>query len=346
MMIRTTIWTNWILIMLLWAGTVRAYGQDLHFSQFYETPLLRNPALAGIFTGDYRIQMTARSQWYAFDDGYRTGSLHAEYKMPVGKGDDYITGGLQFLYDLSGAVRFSTTQVLPALNYHKSLRADKPMYLSFGVMGGLIRKSIDVSRITTDAQYQDHYDGSLPIGENNLFPSFSTWDASAGISFNSSFGNHVRNMIFLGASYQHLNRPSQSFYRQASVGLHPKYVFSAGVRLGVDEYSYFTLQADQWNQGPASETIGGALYSYALGDNPDQAEYVVSAGAFLRWKDAVIPVIRLEKNSFSLGLSYDVNTSPLKTGSQIRGGFELSLSYIGFTKKMSSTQQKVVCPRF
>jgi len=40
-----------------------AGAQDIHFSQFFETPLLRNPALAGIFTGDVRIQAVYRTQW-------------------------------------------------------------------------------------------------------------------------------------------------------------------------------------------------------------------------------------------------------------------------------------------
>lgn len=37
-------------------------GQDLHFSQFYEAPLLRNPALAGLYEGDVRIQGVYRNQ--------------------------------------------------------------------------------------------------------------------------------------------------------------------------------------------------------------------------------------------------------------------------------------------
>lgn len=321
-------------------------AQDLHFSQFYETPMLRNPALAGLFTGDYRVQAAMRSQWNSFQNGYRTGSLNGEYKMPVGNGDDYITAGLQFLYDRSGSVNFTTTQILPGVNYHKSLNATKPVYISFGIMGGMIHKSIDVSRITTDAQYQDFYNGDLPIGENELLPAFSTWDASAGISFNTSFGKKEKNMLFIGASYQHLNRPSNSFYRSASIELNAKYVFSAGVRFGVNEFSSFTIQADHAKQGEFIETIAGALYNYNLSNNPDDDEYILSFGTFLRWKDAVIPVIKLQKEAYSIGLSYDVNTSPLKTGTQLRGGFELTFSYIGFTKKISSTEQKVVCPRF
>ena len=153
-------------------------------------------------------------------------------------------------------------------------------------------------------------------------------------------------MLFIGASYQHLNRPSNSFYQSVDIEMYAKYVFSAGVRFGVNEYSGFTIQGDHATQGPFTETIAGALYNYNLSDNSEDDDYIISFGAFLRWKDAVIPVIKLQKEAFSMGLSYDVNTSPLKTGSQLRGGFELTLSYIGFTKKVSSTQLKVVCPRF
>lgn len=342
---KRTLHTFFSVLLITGLSTI-ARGQDLHFSQFYETNLLRNPALSGLFTGDYRVQMAMRSQWNSFENGYRTGSLTGEYKMQVGTGDDYITAGIQMLYDISGAVNFSTQQFLPALNYHKSLSKERPMYLSFGVMGGLIRKSLDVSRITTDAQYQTYYNGDLPIAENGLMPSFSTWDASAGLSFNSSFGSREKNMLFLGAAYHHLNRPQNAFYRNAGIELLPKYVFSAGVRFPVNEYSLFTLQADYATQGAWSETVAGALYSYNLSANPDNNDYILSAGAFIRWKDAVIPVIKLERQALAIAISYDVNISPLKSGSQLRSGTELTLSYAGFTRKMSSTEQKVVCPRF
>ncbi|MGZ3910129.1 MAG: type IX secretion system membrane protein PorP/SprF, partial [Flavisolibacter sp.] len=46
---------------LAMTGTCR--GQDIHFSQFFEAPLLRNPSLAGIFTGDIRVQAVYRDQW-------------------------------------------------------------------------------------------------------------------------------------------------------------------------------------------------------------------------------------------------------------------------------------------
>ncbi len=152
--------------------------------------------------------------------------------------------------------------------------------------------------------------------------------------------------MFLGAAYHHLNRPKNSFYRNSNIELNPKYVFSAGITFGVDEYSYFIVQADHSIQGSFTETIGGALYSYKLGDDPVNPLYTIHAGAFLRWKDALIPVIKLDRYPLSVALSYDVNVSQLKTASQGRGGVEISLSWISFLDRDNSSRDKVLCPRF
>src|SRR5271170_479831 len=89
------------------------FAQDLHFSQFFEAPLLRNPALAGIFTGDYRIQGVYRDQWNSFTNAYKTGSFNGEYKLPIGRTDDYLTLGLEILYDEAGDAGLTSTQILP-----------------------------------------------------------------------------------------------------------------------------------------------------------------------------------------------------------------------------------------
>src|ERR1044072_7501493 len=108
--------------------SVTSFCQDIHFSQFFEAPLLRNPSLAGIFTGDIRVQAVYRDQWNSVTNAYRTGSFNAEYKLPVGNGDDFMTPGIQLLFDKAGTVGLTTSQLLPALNYHKSLSNIKTMY--------------------------------------------------------------------------------------------------------------------------------------------------------------------------------------------------------------------------
>jgi type IX secretion system PorP/SprF family membrane protein len=329
-------------ILVLPSALTRA--QDIHFSQFYEAPLLRNPALAGIFTGDYRIQTLFRDQWNSFNNAYRTGSLSGEYKWAVGKTNDYLTTGLEILYDKAGTAALTTTEAMPALNYHKSLSNEKPMYLSVGFMGGIVQKTLDLSKVTTNNQYNGTaYDPALPTGETILNPNIHYLDGALGLSFNTAFGADYKNTLYLGAAYFHLNRPRNSFYQDPTVELDPKIVFSAGVHSIINDYIGFTIEADHSQQGSAQETIGGVMISYKLGDDLDKSDYVFNLGSYIRWGDAIIPVIKLESNAFTVGLSYDVNISSLQTVSEGRGGFELSLSYIGF---LQHENPRYLCPKF
>jgi type IX secretion system PorP/SprF family membrane protein len=328
--------------LLLAGATTRA--QDIHFSQFYEAPLLRNPALAGIFTGDYRVQTIFRDQWNSINNAYRTGSLSGEYKWPIGKGNDFLTTGMEILYDEAGTAALNTTELMPALNYHKSLSNDKPMYLSVGFMGGLVAKTLDLSKVTTNSQYNGTaYDPALPNGETILSPNVHYLDGALGISFNTAFGTDNKNTMYVGASYYHLNRPKNSFYQNPSVELDPKVVFSAGVKAIINDYTWFSIEADHSQQGPSAETIGGVMVSYKLGDDTEKSPYVFDLGGYIRLGDAIIPVIKLEMNSFTVGMSYDANISQLSAATQGVGGFELSLSYIGF---LEHENPRYLCPKF
>ena len=335
-----------VLSLLLLAGH-RACPQDVHFSQFFEAPLLRNPALAGIFTGDYRVQGVYRSQWNSVTDGYRTGSFNAEYKRQVGQSDNFVTVGLQTLFDKSGTAGLSTTEILPAFNYHKSLSDERNMYLSLGFMGGLIEKAIDRSKLTTNNQYDGGaYNPSLGDGETFAASNVRYLDGSIGLSFNMGWEEGVENNLFAGVAVHHLNRPKNSFYVAESERT-CKYVISAGIKLAVNEFSYFTLQADHAIQGKFQETVAGFLYSYKLGDDPDPDKviYTLHLGAFLRLQDAIIPVIKIDMYALAVALSYDVNVSAVRTASQGRGGVELSVSYTGWAPSKSS-KGRILCPRF
>ncbi len=315
-----------------------AGAQDIHFSQFFEAPLWRNPSLAGIYTGDIRVQMVYRDQWNSVTNAYRTGSLNGEYKMHIGKGDDFITAGMQLLFDRAGTIGWTSTHVLPALNYHKSLSSERNSYLSLGFMGGWIQRRFDPSKATTNSQY----DGG-GLGENFSKAQYSYLDGSVGMSYNSILGNNESNNFFVGAAYHHFTKPNASLFQPTGFELHPKWVFSGGFHLGVSEYAYLTIQADQSMQGSFKETVAGAMYGLKLGTDPVNPLYTIHAGAFLRWNDALIPVIKLDYHPYSFSLSYDANISKLKPSSYGRGGVELSISYIGFRKAKG---EYMLCPRF
>ena len=315
-------------------------AQDIHFSQYFEAPLYRNPALAGIVHGDYRIQTVYRSQWNSITDAYKTTSINAEYKLPV-KGDDYVTVALQVFNDKAGTTNLSTTQLLPAINYHKSLSDVRSTYLSVGFMGGYVQRRLDRSKVTTNSTYDTGGDG-----EDALIPQFSYIDGSAGISFNTQLGDNPENNLVLGAALHHFIRPKASFYNNATVVINPKWVFSADVKFGLTGTSYLTLYNDYVQQGSYSEKLTGALFSQKIGDYTDEPDFTIGAGGFLRWNDAFIPTFQLTYKPFLLSMSYDVNVSRLSGTSYGQGGYELSLAYVCFLDRDNSSANAVLCPRF
>jgi len=334
-------------VVLFFAYMHTLHAQDAHFSQFFEAPLLRNPSLAGLFAGDIRIQGVYRNQWGSVTTPYQTGSFNIEYKQPVGKGNDFITTGFQVLYDRAGTTNFTTTNLYPAVNYHKSLNGEKSKYLSLGFMGGYVQRKIDRSKITTNSQYgAGGYNPSLPDGEIFTVSSYHYLDGSFGLSFNSPIKGSENDTYFIGLAYHHFNRPLNSFYKNPPVELNPKLVASAGVKFATSEVSYLTIQADYSKQGEYTETIAGATYSLKIGDDYEHPLYTLHLGGYLRLKDAFIPFLKLDYNPFSVGFSYYANISQLKTASQGRGGFELSVSYAGFLDRGNSTRDAVVCPKF
>jgi type IX secretion system PorP/SprF family membrane protein len=316
---------------------ISVQSQDLHLSQFFETPLLRNPALAGLFTGDIRVQAVYRDQWNSVTTGYRTGSLSGEYKMPVGNGDDYVTLGMQMFYDRAGSVSFTQTKILPAFNYHKSISAERNTYLSLGAMAGWVQHSIDLSKVTTNSQYE-----GMGLGENITDPTYGYIDGSVGLSLNSAMNNPDNN-YYIGAAYHHFNRPKNSFYKDKNVELNPKLVFSGGFKLAATEYSYVTIQADHSRQGSFKETVFGAMYGFKIGADPEEPDYAIHFGTFVRWNDALIPVVKLDYHPFSVSFSYDANISKLKPSSHGRGGFEIAVSWIG---KLADRSNPYFKPRF
>jgi type IX secretion system PorP/SprF family membrane protein len=335
------------IVLLLLLSSLSAKGQDIHFSQFFETPLLRNPSLAGIFKGDILAQMVYRSQWNNITDAYRTGSFNVEFKKPIGKGDDFFTIGGQVLFDRAGTIALTSTHLLPVLNYQKSLSSERNMYLSLGFMGGLVQRKIDQSKITTNSQYNGiEYDPNLGNGENFSKTSYSYLDASVGMSFNTQVGQNENNNIYAGLAYHHFNKSNKaSFYGNIDLEMKPKWVGSLGIRMNVSEESYFTVYCDYSKQDSYQEIVAGFLYSYRLGD-PEDPRYVLHVGSMYRVKDALIPVAKLDIGHMGVSFSYDVNTSQLRNASYGRGGFEMALKYQNFNNNDNSTRDAVRCPKF
>lgn len=333
-----------LFICMLVAKT--SFCQDINFSQFYDIPLLRNPALAGIFTGDIRITSAYRNQWESVTTPYRTMALGIELKRSVGEtSGDFITYGIQLTKDIAGDSKLSRTQIFPVLNYHKSLSSEKATYLSAAFMFGPVMQQFDPSKLTFDDQFVGGtYSASNPTHQTFSNTKLTYWDPAVGMCFSSTAGEATN--YYIGAGLYHFTKPKVAFQKENDISLNAKYVVNAGLTAPLNDGNRIIMYADYFMQGGAKQGQGGFMVNHDLDERENEQKLSITGGLFYRFKDALIPVVKLEYYSVCLGMTYDINTSKLKTASQSKGGFEVTLSYKGFRHNRNSAADMVRCPRF
>ncbi len=333
------------LLCCLFLASQLGFAQDINFSQFYDLPLLRNPAIAGLFQGDIRATSAFRSQWQSVTTPYKTFALGLELKRPVGRGDDFITYGMQATSDIAGDSRLSRTQVFPVFNFHKALNGDKNSYLSAGIMGGPVMTRFDPSKLNFDDQFVNGtYSASNPTKEVFSKTSYTYWDAAVGLCLSSKAGEYTR--YYIGGGIFHFTKPKVAFQQKNDIVLNTKYVINGGLSYNVSTENQLILYLDYFMQGGARQGQGGLFYGHDLHQSELNEKVTIYAGLFYRWKDAFVPVVKLDFYKMSIGITYDVNTSKLKAASELRGGYEVTLSYKAFRNSTNSTLDKVRCPAF
>jgi Bacteroidetes-specific putative membrane protein len=335
-----------VLIVWLLAHHPAAHAQqDIHFSQFYEFPLLRNPALAGIFNGHYRLTGGYRNQWQSVTVPYRSMYMGAEFKLLRGLHDgDFITAGVQATNDVAGDSKLQRTQVFPVLNYHKLLNEDKTTYISFALTGGPVFERFDATKLQFDDQFVNGaYSPSNPTRQQFDANSFTYNDLSAGISFKTMLANDIN--MYVGAALFHINEPRVAFTPAFDIRLNRKWGVNGGLSASINEVDRIVVYADCFIQGGSRLIQGGALYTHSFDYTGEEATFSIAAGAVYRWKDALVPVVKLYTGKLGIGISYDVNLSTLSAASQFRGGFEMSLSYMGMWEALARGLQHLECPK-
>ncbi|MDD3878223.1 MAG: PorP/SprF family type IX secretion system membrane protein [Bacteroidales bacterium] len=333
------------LILLIFTKLLFVNAQDFHFSQFYDAPILLNPALTGSFSGAQRANISFRNQWAKIINPYETYSVSFDSRLS-GKHsrNGYLSVGIAFMKDKAGKSDLATTQGLVSLSFHQ--RVQKDGYLSGGLQGGMTQKTINYTNLAWDNQYDPNipgFDLALPNGEAYLSDNFSYTDVSAGVvySYESSerAGDAIDRLNFnLGAAYYNFVKTDKSFTVLYNNPMYPRLVFHGKGILGIHRTSLYLVPVFMFQkQGPHREIVlGTGLKKELIG----KANFTglnrapaFTLGYLVRTGDAFIPYISIDIAGFSLGISYDANFSDLKKASKRVGGFEISLAYINLGSK-------------
>ena len=336
------------ILLFLFAGlqSVRSGAQDINFSQFYELPMLRNPALAGIFAGDIRFTAAYRNQWQSVTTPYQTQAFGTEFKFSLGENSyDFITLGLQITNDQAGDSKLSKTQIFPVLNFHKSVNGEKDSYISAGIMAGPVQHRFDPTKLQFDDQFVNgSFSATNPTRQTFNNTGFNYWDFAAGLSYASVTGNDIN--YYFGLAIFHFTKPKVGFIPSNDIELNPKVAFNVGLNAPLSDADKLILYGDYFRQGGHQQIQGGFLYRHDLVAYEDEETISISAGSFYRWNDAVIPVIKFDYYRLGIGVSYDINVSKLAAASQMRGGLEATLSYKAYLNILNSSINKTRCPVF
>ena len=321
---------------------------DIHFSQFYETSTLRNPAMVGVFSGNYKIAAFYRNQWSSVASPYETMLLNLEYRFVLnGASNDFLSVGLLGFNDKAGDIDQKISAVYPALNYHKSLSQRNNSYLSFGFTAGYLQYSFDPSKATFNNQFQGGvFNAGNPSMENLPSPRFSVMDIGAGINYNVTPGTSDQATYMIGVSGYHFTQPAFSYYTTKRNSENIRWNVNAGMIRELNTNLMLQVHANYAVQGTYTELIGGALLGWKTFSVMADPTFEIYAGAMFRYADAIAPVIKMKYKNFSMGVSYDVNMSSLKPASNMQGGLELTLSISGNFPENPPGYRKTVCPRF
>lgn len=318
-------------------------GQDPHFSQFFSSPLTLNPALTGKFDGTVRVAGNYRNQLPTFNNAYTTSTVSVDFtilqkNLPE---NDTWGVGLMGLTDKAAAGILKSNYFGVSTSYHKALNEDGFSQIGLGFQAMYAQRSLDLTKLVFEDQLTSTgFDLTVPSGDiaNIAKPDVSYIDMNAGLIFTTSTTD--QNNFYVGVSMYHINRPKESF-TEGNLNINPRTTLSGG--------GYFPFATDLTMhvstiyqlQNKSSEFLLGGALSKSL-NNDESNPSNIYAGAWLRLKDALIPYLGLEFNSIRVGASYDVNTSSLKSGSQSRGGVEISLIYI----KRPINGRNLPCPKF
>ncbi|MFZ6025017.1 MAG: PorP/SprF family type IX secretion system membrane protein [Bacteroidota bacterium] len=318
-----------------------ASAQDPNFSQFFSSPLTLNPAFTGKFFGSYRVAGNYRNQWPSIEKAYTTATASADFQVMKDRISNNDTWGLGFMgytdNSANGAVKFNYGSVSTA--YHKGLDEDGFHQLGAGFQVTYANMLINTNML----KFQDQlttagFTGVTSEVFNSGVLKANYVDVNAGLLYNGS--TNERNNFYLGVSMYHINRPKQQF-TGANYILPARTTVHAGTYFPVGQTTTLHLSGLQMFQGGASSTmIGTALQFNATPDDIKSTSLYV--GSWIRFNDAIIPYVGLEFDDFRLGVSYDYNSSSLRTASMNRGGIELSLIYI----RRPSSDKIVNCPKF
>ena len=318
-----------ILVFCIAFATFMSVGkaQDLHYSQFYNAPLVVNPALTGIFKGDKRVSISLRDQWRSVPVPWSTFTLGYDQKVYLDKNPSLFLGlGGFFNYDQQGDSKLNLGSINLSGSISKIISSKH--IVTGGLTLGYANKGYNTDALTWDNQFSNGtFNAGTASGESFNFERIGYIETALGLNYR--YQKSTRTKMDIGVGAWHLTTPEDQFYNRSNVQELPIRLSIYGIG-NVKLADKIDLEVDLMVQDQASyeEIIFGAYLDFYL-DQDRGEEKNLHIGAGYRTSGAIYPKIALEwQKRFFVALSYDIDLSDFNQHTNYRGGPEIHFNYL------------------
>ncbi len=318
-------------------------AQGIHFSQYYNAPMLASPANAGLMPDkDYRLGANYRTQWGAVPVPFNTFSAYGDLQLfRREEGSNWLGMGGAIFSDKGGDGNLASTRVAGFVAYHLALADDQ--MISFGMSAASVQRSVDFTKLSFDAQWDGfEFNTTMPNNEMGSLSKASYADIGAGLNY--AYYPSEQLYVRVGAGLDHINRPKESFTNQVNqVGLRSSLnidvVARVGDRLIINPSAYYTMQKGAW------QLMYGSLLIADVGAAMEDTRLIF--GAYNRWNDALVGALGMEWKDLRIMASFDYTISGLGQFIRHNGAFELGIGWQGHFRNNGFERRRAYnCPRF
>jgi type IX secretion system PorP/SprF family membrane protein len=336
------------LCVVLWFSVVIA--QDMHYTQFFNSPLTLNPALTGLTRGSYRVGMAHRSQWFGtanagfFDAPFSTPSVF--FDAPISINNDAVGLGGIFISDQTGGNAFSAFTGCISASYIKGLGKKNAHQLAAGIQVGYTHKSIRQAGLRFENQFVGtNFFSTLSSEEQMAASAIGTINLNGGVLW---FGKINRRLsMYAGGSVFNVSQSRNQFLMNAGENWYLRWNIHTGIDITLGERVHLLPSVMYMRSKTADQMLPGVSVAYDI-----TPAATISLGSLTRINTGTAKHIQADATAlygafdfqgFKFGISYDFTVLELKKSRSGLGALEVTMIYIGRIKK---SKRIIFCPMF
>ncbi len=311
-----------------------AFGQDLHFTNYRNTPILFNPSETGQYNGDLRLGAVARSQFSSFiDKPYSSLAFGADVNTRFAlRKHDWTSIGISVSQDKVGDLDLGFKSGFVSVAYHFVNSAKYSSIFTLGLQAG-------------SGQYTLNPDNAIfgQLTEKNKLSNFSKNynDFNIGINY---FGIvNKTGYIKTGFAIQHFLSPEFNGIAgnnkvSSRLNFNLNYGLALDNKLTLEPGIYFSKYSNFYN-------VNLQCMSMIKLNGKNKSEVLLKPGLGYRIGDAIELLLGTRYKSWNIDFAYDITMSSASTYNNYNGAIELSASKIIVIPKTPKVKPIVICPR-